>query len=338
MTDAKANNVSSTWRRCGIVLSAGDGRRLQEFVRQRRGDDLPKQYINFIGTRSMLEHTWHRAERSVPAHSLVVVVAKQHLRFREVRRQLSRKSPMQIVVQPANKETLPGILLPLLFIHKRNPDAIVAIFPSDHFILEEARFMSHVDRAFRMVESDASRWVLLGLEPNGPDPEYGYIVPGGDIDASRSNTGRQVEMFVEKPSTEGAEKLISTGALWNTMVMVFACKTLLSAVQHAAPDLYRSFEPLQDAIGSVFEQPVIERIYRTLPAVNFSKGLLETLPFTFRRSLVVLPVRGVTWSDWGTHERLSSMLTQLNAADRAHRRSTHGKRTREPLATLPISR
>ena len=333
LTQLKANVSSSVGRRAGIVLSAGDGRRLQDFVRQRHGYDLPKQYINFVGTRSMLEHTWHRAERLIPAHRLVAVVAKQHLRFREVRRQLSSKSPLQTVVQPANRETLPGILLPLLFIHKRHPDAIVAIFPSDHFVLEEARFMSHVDRAFRMVESDTSRLVLLGLEPNEPDPEYGYVVPGARIDASGSGSARQVELFVEKPPVEAAKQIISSGALWNTMVMVFTCETLLSVVKRAAPDLYRSFRPIREAIGTAFEQRVIERVYRTLPSSNFSKNILETLPVEFRRSLVVLPVRGVTWSDWGTHERLSSMLRKLSVANHVQlRHSMTGKITRRALS------
>jgi mannose-1-phosphate guanylyltransferase len=319
MIDPISTSSAGSAVRCGIVLSAGDGRRTQEVVRQRRGDDLPKQYINFVGSRSMLEHTWDRAESLIPAQRLFVVIAKKHLKFREVHRQLALRPPQSLVVQPANKETAPGILLPLLHIYKHHPDATVAMFPSDHFVLEEDRFMDHVDHAFRVVESDPSRLVLLGLEPDGPDPEYGYIVPGRKIDASRSDSARQVEMFVEKPSVEGAKKIIARGALWNTMVMVFACKTLLSVIERAAPELYRSFEPIQNAIGSAHEQQVIEQVYQKLPSLNFSKGVLEELPFEHRRALLVLPVRGVTWSDWGTSERLTSTLTQLGLQDDAQR-------------------
>jgi mannose-1-phosphate guanylyltransferase len=308
------------------VLSAGDGTRLREFVRQRAGDCLPKQYINFVGSRSMLEHTWDRAERLIPAERLFIVVAKQHLGFREVHRQLVSKPPQSLVIQPANKETAPGILLPLLHIYKRHPDAMVAVFPSDHFVLEEDRFMRYVDDAFRVVESDVSRLVLLGLEPDGPDPEYGYIVPGRKIDAS-PDSARQVEMFVEKPSIEGAKKIIATGALWNTMVMVFACRTLLSVIQRAAPEIYRSVEPIRNAIGTADEQQVIEQVYQKLPSLNFSKGILEALPLEYRRALLVLPVRGVTWSDWGTSARLSTMLDQLGARDYAQRQTVVSKRS-----------
>jgi len=320
VTDLKTpSNSPGSAVRCGIVLSAGNGTRLREFVRQRRGDCLPKQYINFVGTRSMLEHTWDRAESLIPAQRLFVVVAKEHLKFHEVHRQLALKPPQSLVIQPANKETAPGILLPLLHVYSRYPEATVAVFPSDHFVLEEDLFMRHVDHAFRVVESDASRLVLLGLEPHGPDPEYGYIVPGEQIDASRSDSARQVEMFVEKPAINAAKKIITSGALWNTMVMVFACKTLLSVIQRAAPELYRCFEPIQNAIGTADEQQVIERVYRKLPSLNFSKGILEALSFEHRQALLVLPVRGVTWSDWGTSGRLSSMLDQLGARDYVQR-------------------
>ena len=302
--------------RCGIVLSAGDGTRLREFVLQQRGDGLPKQYNAFVGSRSMLEHTFDRAERLIPAQRLFVIVAQEHLAYREVHRQLKAKALGRVIVQPANKETAPGILLPLLYIQKRYPDAIVAVFPSDHFILEEERFMRHVDHGFRVVESDPTRMVLLGLSPLQANPEYGYIVPG-ERNALRRSAVRPVKGFVEKPSIETARNIIAGGALWNTMVMIFTCKTLLSAIRSAAPALHRSFKPIQNAIGTADEQRVIEKVYHTLPSLNFSRGVLEALPGRHRPGLAVLPVRGVTWSDWGTRERVSHMLRRLGKSDNA---------------------
>jgi mannose-1-phosphate guanylyltransferase len=202
-----------------------------------------------------------------------------------------------------------------MYLHKRSPDAIVTLFPSDHFILEEDLFMQHVERASRIVETDGSRIVLLGTEPNEPDPEYGYILYGGRIDTPDLNGGRTVEMFVEKPSADAAKMIMRKGALWNTLVLVVRCKTLLQAIERAAPELYRSFEPIQDAIGTPDEQRVIERVYQKLPSLNFSKGVLEILSYENRQNLRVLPVRGVTWKDWGTSDRLSKTLRQLGAPD-----------------------
>ena len=313
--ELKGNDASTAAVRCGIVLAAGNGTRLREFVRQQRGDCLPKQYINFVGNRSMLEHTWERAESLLAAQNLFNLIAKQQLEFREVYRQLESKPPQSLIIQPANRETAPGVLLPLLHIYKRYPKAIVAVFPSDHFVLEEDLFMRHVEQAFRVVESDASRMILLGLEPHEPDPEYGYIVPGKRVETFPGDSTRQVEMFVEKPCTEAAKKIISRGALWNTMVMVFACKTVLSIIQRAVPELYHSFGPALDALGTPDEHAAVERIYQDLPSINFSKGVLEVLPFEHRRALLVLPVRDVTWSDWGTADHLSSTLPHLGASN-----------------------
>lgn len=317
MTELKVIDSSQFRTRCGIVLSAGNGRRLREFVHQRRGDYLPKQYVNFIGPRSMLEHTYDRVQKSLPARKLFTVVAKEHLQFQEVRRQLASRAPGTVVVQPANRETVPGVLLPLLHIYKRHPEALVAVFPSDHFVLEKDSFMRHVDAAFRLVESDPSRVVLLGLEPYGPDPEYGYIVPGDKMNALEADSARRVELFVEKPSADAAKKIIAAGALWNTMVMVFACETFLSVIQRVAPELDRAFRPLLQAIGTPDEMRVIERAYQSLQSLNLSKGVLEVLPFQYRQTLAVLPIHGVTWSDWGTSDRLSTTLRQLRARNMA---------------------
>jgi mannose-1-phosphate guanylyltransferase len=311
MTSLKPNDPATSVDRWGIVLSGGNGTRLRDLVYRKRADHLPKQYLSFIGKRSMLEHTLYRAEKLIPAQKLLIVTVKEHLQFVEVCRQIASRPRDCIVIQPHNKDTAPGILLPLIHLHKRDPDALAAVFPSDHFVLEEDIFMRHVDYAFRIVEADDSRMVLLGLEPDGPDPEYGYIVPGERVGTFPINSTKQVEMFVEKPSSESAKRIIEKGALWNTMVMVFSCKTLLSVIQHAAPDLYHSFSPILDALGTTAERNVVEEVYQNLKPVNFSKGVIEALPFEHRGNLVVLPVQGVTWSDWGTPEHLSSTLRHL---------------------------
>ncbi len=297
--------------RCGIVLSAGNGTRMRDFVYRFRGHDFPKQYVNFVGKRSMLEHTFHRAEKLIPPKRLYVVIAKEHLQFSEVGRQIRSRPPETVVIQPENKDTVPGLLLPLIYLLRRHPDAIVAVFPSDHFILEEDLFIRHVDRAFRVVEQDSSRIVLLGVEPHAPEPEYGYIVPGEEIKWLDGASAREVELFVEKPAVEAAKKIINIGALWNTLVMVFKATTLINVFRSATPKIYRSFEPFLKAIGTPDEQRALEAVYHELSPINFSTSVLEFLPFEYRQALLVLPVRDVTWSDWGSPDRLLSGIKKI---------------------------
>jgi mannose-1-phosphate guanylyltransferase len=95
------------------------------------------------------------------------------------------------------------------------------------------------------------------------------------------------------------------------LVLVFKCRTLVEAIQQTTPELYRSFQPILEAIGTPDEHRVIEQIYRELRPINFSKSVLQTLPYEQRQSFLVLPVRGVTWNDWGTSSRLLSTLRHL---------------------------
>lgn len=294
--------------RCGIVLAAGEGLRLQRFIRRLRGDALPKQYVNFMGTRSMLEHTLHRAEKLISPNRLFTVVSREHLRYPEVQRQLSARPEETVVVQPKNKETAPGLLLPLMRLYKRYPDSTVVVFPSDHFIVEEDLFMHHVSLAFRVVESDPSLVIILGIEPNGAEPEYGYILADEDVENLPPLGVRRVRLFIEKPKAHAAQELVRRGAFWNTMVMVFRAETFLALVRSAAPALYAAFRRIWEANGTSNELHVVEEAYRRMEPLNFSKGFLQALPPQHRSRLSVLPVRGVFWSDWGSNHRIVSAL------------------------------
>ncbi len=311
----KPNEPSKNADRWGIVLAGGNGARLRNLVYQTRADYLPKQYVSFSGKGPMLEQTLDRVERLIPAERLLIVIGKEHLQFNEVRRQIASREKEHIIVQPENRDTGPGILLPLFYLDKLDPSAIVTIFPCDHFIAEENLFMEHVERAYRIVESENSRIVLLGIEPNEADPEYGYILPARNTDDPDIAQLTTVEMFIEKPLSAAAKLIIGKGGLWNTMVLVVACKTLLQSFQHAAPELYRNFEPIRSAIGTPAEARVIEQVYQQLRPFNFSTGILEMLPYGNRQNLRVLPVRGVMWSDWGTSERLTKTLDKLGLRD-----------------------
>jgi len=318
--------------RCGIVLAAGEGQRLRPFIRQVKGDFLPKQYVNFIGTRSMLEHTFYRAEKLIPADRIFTVVSQEHLRYGGVRRQLSGRPKATVISQPQNKDTGPGVLLPLMHLYKRFPESTVALFPSDHFIVEEDLFMLHVALAFQMVEQNPHLLVLLGMKPDEPEPEYGYIVPDGKTRGVDPKAIRRVGQFVEKPSPDAARELILQGALWNTMVIIFRTQTLFSLAGSVAPELYGSFQTILKAIGSREEEKKVKEVYRHIKPMNFSKGLLEVLPLRYPWCLSVLPVHGVFWSDWGLPRSVESVLRKTGYVPRLHSHDTiREKRTSKSI-------
>lgn len=304
-------NTSYSPRRCGIVLAGGEGKRLQPLVKRLRGDALPKQYVNFIGSRSMIEHTFSRVERMIRPKRLFTVVNRDHLRHPEVNRQLCGRPSETLIVQPENKETGPGLLLPLAHLFRYHPDSAVAVFPSDHFILEERLFMEYVDLAFRVVERDHSRVVILAVEPEQPEPEYGYIVPDKQVQHLAPLPVRHVSRFIEKPDARVAETLALQGGLWNTMVMVFHITAMMELVRAVSPLLYATFFRIGRALGTTREREVVEEEYRHMRPMNFSKEVLETLPLEHVDHLAVLPIRGLSWSDWGSEQRIVSVLSKL---------------------------
>jgi mannose-1-phosphate guanylyltransferase len=296
--------------RCSIILAGGEGKRLQPFVRNLMGFDLPKQYVCFTGTRSMLEHTFDRTEQLLPRERIFTVVNRDHLRYAAVRNQMRSRSPRTVVVQPVNRETGPGLLLALVHLFRQCPDSTVAVFPSDHFILREDRFIANVQLAFENVESCPAKIVLLGVEPTDIEPEYGYILPEYDSPDALSAV-QDIKTFIEKPEPQKAARAILSGALWNTMVMVFRPRIFLRLVGLTAPDLYRTFRRIYQTIGTSRELSTVEMIYEHLQPVNLSKDLLENFSRYSRNQLSVISMKDVFWSDWGSESRIVATLKRL---------------------------
>jgi len=311
MSPTHAASVASLW---GLVLAAGDGRRLQDYIRQTRGANLPKQFVSFTGELSMLEHTYRRAEQLIRPEQVLTIVGKHHLQHDEVQRQLARRDANTIIVQPQNKETGPGVLLPLLHLYKRDRQAIVAMFPSDHFILQEERFMAYVALAARAVAHDSGQIVMLATEPNGAEVDYGYILPRLDDGEINLWGTRRTAGFFEKPNQQQAQELVQAGGLWNTMIMVFKVRTILQMMRRLCPATYYQFVDIFDSIGTAMEAKALEALYEKIEPMNFSRDFLEKVSRAFPSAITVLPVLQVLWSDWGSPERLAQTLEWLEQA------------------------
>ena len=289
----------------GIVLAGGKGRRLQEFILWHFGCDRPKQYCAIIGTRSMLRHTIDRAETVIPPERLLTVVNRQHLPYAQD--ELSDQEWESIIVQPCNRDTGPGILYPLLHVHHRDPDAVVAIFPSDHFVLEEDRFIEYVKAAFSYVKMHPGVSILLGAEPDLPESKYGWIETREKTGTERGNEIFRVKRFWEKPCIPLAQALFLKGCIWNTLVLVSPAVVLLNLFQTLVPNVFDAFKPVRVRLDSSGESDVVEEVYARLQSVNFSCAILERNPHAFS----VLRLNGVHWSDWGDPDRIQTDLKRF---------------------------
>ncbi len=297
------------------MLAGGEGKRLRPFIYLLRRDLLPKQYVNFIGRRSMLEHTINRAEKIVASRNVFTIISKNHLGFANVRRQIADRDPETVIVQPQNKETAPGILFALMRIVKRRSNSIITILPSDHFVLEEDELVKYLKLAGRWVKRDPARLALIGVEPDRDESEYGYILPGRRIKRS-GNPVFQISSFIENPDDQTAQKLAHHGALWNTMMMVAKTDALLELTRRLLPAVFDAFQSVYDAIGTPDEETVVEEVYEKLLPINFSKEILEPAARDPFSKLMTIPVRNVLWSDWGSESRIMEVLRKTGNASR----------------------
>jgi len=288
-----------------IILAGGDGERLRPLIQRWLGCHKPKQYCAFIGTRSMLQHTLDRADLlTAPARRFMICAREyQH----EALLQLNGRPPGTLILQPAKRGTLAGIFLPLMYVRASDPEATVVIYPSDHFIYPEDRFLDVLQRAIGTAEWLADRVVLLGATPSSSEPEYGWIRPGPSLDGTVGRSVRSIQAFMEKPSLTEAYSAWNAGALWNTMIMVAKAETIWRLGWRCVPELMPMFERIAAVIGSPQQKAVIDAVYQAMPARDFSSHVLQRAP----DQLAVIEMNGVTWSDWGKAERIVETLRRI---------------------------
>jgi mannose-1-phosphate guanylyltransferase len=299
------NNAAEDRTLWSVILAGGEGQRMRPLIQRWLGSHRPKQYCTFVGGRSMFQHTLDRADMLIsPAHR-VTVAARSHRA--DVLRQIGSRQPGKIILQPANRDTAAGIFLALSYIRAQDPGAIVAVFPSDHFVYPDGGFIDTVRDALQALNTWGERIILLGAVPDRPDPDYGWIQPGGEMGSCNGHPIRSIQSFVEKPSASIARQSLAKGGLWNTLVFVANAEALWNLGRQCFRRLTVLFEKLQDAIGSEREDNVLQEIYKDMPMHNFSSELLARV----NDQVAVIKLRDVRWSDWGRPERIVSTLGSL---------------------------
>jgi mannose-1-phosphate guanylyltransferase len=290
-------NEQNEW---AVILAGGDGTRLKSLTRKIAGDERPKQFCPVLGGATLLEETQRRAALELADERTLYVVNQIHQPYYTPI--LGQHREENLVVQPCNRGTAPAILYSLLRIAARDPDAAVAFFPSDHYISDNMKFMAHVRAALETARQRPDLVVLLGLEPESPEVEYGWIEPATVIKGHSRVYG--VRRFWEKPNKVLAQVLQLRGCLWNSFVMVASVQALLDSIEVAVPELYRALSCLVPLFGTPAETKAIDHLYERLHEINFSHQVLAQRP----DRLAVIRVAGVRWNDLGEPKRVLASL------------------------------
>jgi mannose-1-phosphate guanylyltransferase len=195
------------------------------------------------------------------------------------------------------------VFLALTYVFARDLDATVVIYPSDHFVYPESAFLNEVRKAVRSAEWQPGP-VLLGVRPNAPEPDYGWIMPSPDGDGST----RRVAAFLEKPARRLAEEALRKGGLWNTFILASKLDSLWALGWRSVPEIMPAFVRLREAIRAGRDQATLETIYQELPSRDQSSDVLARASDELR----VLEMHGVWWNDWGRPERILETLRTLD--------------------------
>ncbi len=309
MNDNTLNHGASAW---AVVLAGGDGRRLQALTHDADGIPVPKQFCSLQGGPCLFEDALQRASAVASFRHVCVVVAAQHRRWWDG---LVGNLPEQnVIVQPHNRGTAHGVLLCLLHILARDPDAHVILLPADHYVGDEDTLATALRRAAELARASDRGVYLLGIEPEAPDTELGYILPSP---RRLSGSPSRVLQFVEKPTVVRARALIDQGALWNAFIIAGSVWALLrlfdSSFSSTIASISQMAERRIELEGALFDQ-----LYEQLPSIDFSHGVLEGHEAT----LQVLPVPRCGWTDLGTPQRVGMTLQRLRENSDAPRRHT----------------
>lgn len=282
-----------------LALAGGSGERLAGYVQQRFGRRIPKQYCELLGSRSMLEHTLDRLNHLAPPSRTLTVIGTDHAEH--AMPQLADRSD-HVFRQPASRDTGLALYVGLAMIKRWNPNAVVTITPTDHYVAPAARYVDQVAVAQNIARKLRDQIVILGVRPTEADPELGYLALGEKL--TEVPQVAKLSRFVEKPSPTAAQQMIAAGALWNTMVTCGTVDALWETGRAAEPQLLDILDSLVPLIGTPDEDDAIDYIYRAYLPVSFSRDILERVP----DRLAAIALDGVEWSDWGRPERIETVL------------------------------
>jgi mannose-1-phosphate guanylyltransferase len=278
-----------------VILAGGDGTRLRELSYKVSGDRRPKQFCEFFGGKSLLAHTRDRLQPVFHDENTFFVLNHAHRMY--YRRDLADVPSTQKLVQPLSRGTAPAVALAVREIMERDPDCTVALFPSDHHYRENSIFQATIDRALQFAKCCGDRVLIIGAPATYPEVEYGWIQPGPIVLQSRLNALQYVSRFWEKPNLEEARTLQKRGCLWNTFVIVGSGDAFLGLLGATVPYLLA-------AIGDWFSTPDLDRIYREIEPIDFSKDVLSAAP----ERLFVLRDGPSGWTDFGSPRRARDVL------------------------------
>jgi len=266
--------------RAVLILAGGAGTRLWPLST----DERPKQFLELFGGQSLLQKTFERYLKVVPAESIFLSTNERYRALVET--QLPALPAANVLLEPARKNTAPAIAVCCAEIARRLPAVTIGVFPSDHAIRDEDSFRTVVERAFHFAERNAYL-VTIGIRPEEPNTGFGYLELGQPL----GDRVVALRRFVEKPDRASAEEFIRSGNfVWNGGMFIWSFQTFQAALEQSSPEVAR----LAADFVAATDPATRKSIYESMPSVSIDFGVME------KASNVATVPGEFGWSDLGT--------------------------------------
>ncbi|MFN4028038.1 MAG: mannose-1-phosphate guanylyltransferase [Flavobacterium sp.] len=259
--------------------------------------DFPKQFHDMLGSgETLIQKTFSRLSKLIPAENILILTNERYNDL--VLQQLPMVKPEQVLLEPAMRNTAPCILYASLKIKKQNPNAVMVVAPSDHWIEDETAFTHDLQQCFDFCEKEKAL-MTLGIQPTFPNTGFGYI----EFDKADANLIKKVNQFREKPDYETAKTFLEAGNfLWNGGIFIWSAQTITEAFEKFQPQMNALFQKGFNSYNTTEEKQFILDNYPNADNISIDYAVMEKA-----NNVYVLPAT-FDWNDLGTwgslHEKL----------------------------------
>ena len=276
-----------------ILMAGGVGSRFWPVSTQ----DFPKQFHDMLGTGdTLIQKTFHRLAKLIPEENIFILTNERYNDL--VFEQLPSITSRQVVLEPAMRNTAPCILYASLKIQKENPDALMLVAPSDHWIEDEETFSNNVQEAFNFCSTN-NALMTLGIQPTFPNTGYGYI----EFNKASEKPIKKVKQFREKPDYNTAKEFIAQGNfLWNAGIFMWSVNSVVEAFQKNQPNLYSLFKSGMSSYNTENESDFIKENYPKAENISVDYAIME------KSNNVFVIAAQFDWNDLGTWGSLYDKL------------------------------
>ncbi len=283
------------------ILAGGVGTRLWPRSRQLQ----PKQFSDITGSgRTLIQATVDRVAEMITPERTFVITGERYAAL--TAQQLPELPVPNILVEPSGRNTAPAIGLACIHLHRRDPDAVVAILSADHVIVNEPHYRMVLQQAERAAQ--AGYLTVLGIEPDHPHTGYGYIQRQPEaLDMPGQIPVYGVAGFLEKPDLATAERFLAEGRYyWNGGTFVSRVDRLLAEIERQMPQMYATLGQISEALDGADAAAVLADLWPTLPNLSIDYGIME-----HAERVAVVPL-DAGWSDVGSWDALESLIAPSN--------------------------